>query len=302
MTVETITRQLKVAGDPLRLRILGALSQEELTVTELTEIFNVGQSRASGHLSKLLEEGLVTCRREGKCALYSLGAAGSGPVLGPILAEFRESETAARDLEAVAAVLSRRETGPPPGTLGRDYLPGRTWEGLAKTLLALLPPLRIADLGIGSGELTRLLACGARSVIAVDRDADVLRRAAAEARRTGIENIDFRSGDLREPPIEPGEVDVWLLSQVLHLCEDPRAALAAAWQRLEAGGRVVVLDLLAHGETWVRERLGHVVLGFSEAELHDLLEEAGFKKVRVQRVARDRKPPHFVSLLGIGER
>ena len=63
-----------------------------------------------------------------------------------------------------------------------------------------------------------------------------------------------------------------------------------------------MLDLLAHEESWVRTELGHQRQGFGEAELKVLLERAGFSDVAVQRVSRDRKPPHFVTLLGVGRR
>jgi len=162
--------------------------------------------------------------------------------------------------------------------------------------------IRIADLGIGSGELSLLLASGAANVIAVDRDADVLGRARNRARQAAASNIEFRQGDLCDPPIEKGEVDLWFLSQVLHLLPDPLQALVAARERLPEGGRVLVLDLLAHEESWVCEQLAHVHQGFGEAELAGLLQSAGFRDVRVERVARDRKPPHFVTLLGTGTR
>jgi ArsR family transcriptional regulator len=55
-----------------------------------------------------------------------------------------------------------------PGDSGGNYVPGRSWEGLAEMLLRLLPPLEIADLGAGEGTLSLLLAQRARRVIAVD--------------------------------------------------------------------------------------------------------------------------------------
>ena len=54
------------------------------------------------------------------------------------------------------------------GRFGRNYVPGRSWKGLAEMLLRLLPPLVIADLGAGEGTLSLLLAQRAERVIAVD--------------------------------------------------------------------------------------------------------------------------------------
>ena len=44
------------------------------------------------------------------------------------------------------------------GKFGRKYVPGRSWKGLAETLLQLMPPMVIADLGAGEGTFSQLLA------------------------------------------------------------------------------------------------------------------------------------------------
>lgn len=302
MSLSTITRRLRLLGDDLRARLLHLLSQEELAVSELTRILNCSQPRVSGHLARLAEEDLVTSRREGRSVFYRLNLAGDeDPGLQEaLLAEVAGTPEARRDAAALEAVIRGRSQAPPPGTLGRDYLPGRTWEGLAKALLAIAPPRRIADLGIGSGDLSLLLAEGAETMICVDRDRVALRRAEDRARRLGLENLSFRVGDLADPPIRRGEADLWVLSQVLHLIEDPGRALGAARALLAPRGQVLVLELLAHNEEWVREGLEHRRLGFTENELAALLEGAGFTDVAVRQVARDRKPPHFVTLLALG--
>ena len=64
MDARTVIRVLKTLAEPVRLRILHLLANHELAVTELTEILNLGQSRVSGHLAKLADDGFVTTRRE----------------------------------------------------------------------------------------------------------------------------------------------------------------------------------------------------------------------------------------------
>jgi len=66
---------------------------------------------------------------------------------------------------------------------------------------------------------------------------------------------------------------------------------------LAPGGKVLVIDLLAHNEVWVREKYEHVHLGFSESQLEELLTQAGFQDVAVHRVARDPQPPHFMTVV-----
>ena len=54
------------------MRLLALLMREELSVAELQEILGMGQSRISSQLALLRQAGLVTDRRDGKKAFYSL--------------------------------------------------------------------------------------------------------------------------------------------------------------------------------------------------------------------------------------
>src|SRR5690554_2348780 len=60
----------KAAGEPLRLNILRALSNDSFGVLELAHIFATGQSGVSHHLKVLTQAGLVTSRREGNAIFY----------------------------------------------------------------------------------------------------------------------------------------------------------------------------------------------------------------------------------------
>ena len=71
---------------------------------------------------------------------------------------------------------------------------------------------------------------------------------------------------------------------------------------LVPGGSLLVLDLLAHNEDWVREKLEHVHLGFTEADLAARIKAAGFTHVSVSRAARDPQPPHFMTLVASARR
>jgi ArsR family transcriptional regulator len=90
-----------------------------------------------------------------------------------------------------------------------------------------------------------------------------------------------------------------MLSQALHHAEQPARALAEAVRVTAAGGRVLVLDLRTHNETWVRGKLGDRVLGFADAELDRMLTSAGLKEVRVGVGARSTGDP-FTVLLASG--
>ena len=87
------------------------------------------------------------------------------------------------------------------GRFGKDYVPGRSWKALSEMFLRLLPPLVIADLGAGEGTLALMLAQRAAKVIAVDSSVKMVEYTAGIAERNGVENIEYRLGDLEELPL-----------------------------------------------------------------------------------------------------
>jgi ArsR family transcriptional regulator len=152
----------------------------------------------------------------------------------------------------------------------------------------------VADLGCGEGYLTIEASRWAARVIAIDRSPLVLQRARALATRRRVRNIVWRRGELERLPIRDASVDVALLSQALHHAESPAKALSEAARIVVPGGRVLLLDLREHNQSWVRERLGDKWLGFSDAELTSLLEGAGLTDVKVRVGARRTGDPFIV--------
>jgi ArsR family transcriptional regulator len=173
---------------------------------------------------------------------------------------------------------------------------------MAEALLRLMPPLTIADLGAGEGSFALLLSQRAVRVIAVDTSVRMIEVGREQAARHGIRNIDFRQGDMEEVPIGAGEVDLVFFSQSLHHALHPERALAEAARILAPGGRVVVLDLLKHRFEEARKMYADEWLGFSEAELEAMLENAGFTNVETDVVDKDADAPQFQTLLAIANK
>ncbi len=302
------SRLLKALADDTRLRILHLLAQEELSGTDLMEVLNMGQSRVSTHLNLLKEVGLVNDRREGRRALYSIAPGPAAAILDQVLRDNDDSPEFAADLAGLEVLREARRAQKRTyfdrvaASFGEQLLPGRTWEGLARGLARLCPRGRYADLGIGDGLLTLLLAETAESVTAVDISPQMLAALSARAKQQGLANITTVEADIEDLPLSDASHDVVVLSQALHHANDPARALAEAARVLVPGGSLLVLDLLAHGEEWVREKLEHVHLGFTEAELARSIEAAGFTHVVVTRAARDPQPPHFMTLVASARR
>jgi len=186
------------------------------------------------------------------------------------------------------------------GKFGRTYVPGRSWQALAHGLLRLLPPLVIADMGAGEGTLSQLLAKKAKRVIAIDNSEKMVEYGAKLARENGFSNLEYRLGDIEEPPIDPGSVDLVLFSQALHHAARPQRAVEAAHRILKPGGRILVLDLASHTYEQAKELYAHVWLGFSGVELHAMLEKGGFADLEVSVVAREQQAPNFQTILATG--
>lgn len=311
----SILKNLKLLSDPSRARILALVEREELSVAELQEILNMGQSRISTHLAQLKRGGLVEDRRNGKSILYRLKRADNSAearrleqLLNVIRQAASEIPEAEHDSQALKLALRRRQDkmrayfDELAGRFGRHYVPGRSWEGLAGTLLMLLPPMVIADLGAGEGTFSQLLAKRARKVIAVDISEKMVEYGADLARKHGVKNLEYRKGDIEAVPIREEGVDLAFFSQALHHAQHPERAVAEAWRILKPGGRIVVLDLLRHNHEEAREMYADLWLGFSEVEVSRFLRQAGFKNVETSVVHREAEAPHFETVLAIGEK
>ncbi len=302
----SILKSLRLAADPNRLRLLLLLEQEELSVAEIQEILAKGQSQISTYLAQLKQAGLVDDRRTGKNSFYRLTAR---PALMELLKQ-AESEIpeASEDRRALRMVLRKRQDkmrryfDELAGKFGRQYVPGRSWKGIAEALLKLMPPMVIADLGAGEGTISQLMAQRAKKVIAVDNSEKMVEFGSELARTHGIANLEYRLGDIEDVPIRAGTVDLAFLSQALHHASHPERALAEAWRILKPGGKIAILDLNRHHFEEAREMYADLWLGFTEMEIERYLKEAGFKNAETAVVYKEPDPPYFETLLGTGEK
>src|SRR4051812_24292115 len=302
-------KSLRALSDPTRLRIVALLEGEELSVNELQEITRMGQSRISTHLGLPQDSGLVQSRREGKRTFYKLNTQANGAA-----AEFvklagrgaKELPEHGADQINLKRILNRRHEqaqvyfNQVAGRFDRVYGPGRSWQAFGHLLLRVLPPLVVADLGAGEGLLSELLARRCKKVIAVDNSEKIVEFGIAKAKKNNLKKLEFRRGDLQNPPIEPASVDLVILSQALHHAEEPAKAIAGAFRILKAGGQVLILDLAKHNFERAHELYGDRWLGLAESDLHRWLEEAGFRKIEINVVAREEQEPHFETVLAAG--
>ena len=302
-------KSLRALSDPTRLRIVALLEKDELSVNELQEVTRLGQSRISTHIGLLQESGLLQSRREGKRTFYKLNETADDVAREFIQLAIRgakEMSEHGTDQINLRRILGRRKEqaqvyfNQVAGRFDRSYGPGRSWQAFGHLLLRIIPSIVVADLGSGEGLLSELLARRAKKVIAVDNSEKMVTFGATKAKKNGMKNLEFRLGDLENPPVEAASVDLVILSQALHHAGDPAKALAATYKILKPGGQLLLLDLLKHNFEKARELYGDTWLGFAEADLHCWLETAGYKKIEISIVASEEQPPFFQTILAGG--
>jgi DNA-binding transcriptional ArsR family regulator len=73
---ELIARRFRALGDPLRVRILDLLRDQELSVTVIAAELGAGQQNVSKHLAVLVDCGMLARRKEGTSVYYRIADQG----------------------------------------------------------------------------------------------------------------------------------------------------------------------------------------------------------------------------------
>lgn len=289
-SLPSILDHMATLADPIRSRMLLVLERHELTVTELCAVLQLPQSTVSRHLKTLADDGWVTSRRHGTSRYYGMvveDLASAARRLWPLIREqVSETAGAGQDERRLASVLARRRS------TSKEFFSTASgdWDRLRRelfgdssylhALLGLLgDDLIVGDLGCGTGQMSELVAPHVARVIAVDGSADMLQ--AARQRLEGMANVELRQGELEDLPIEAGALDVALVALVLHHLADPATAVTEVARVLRPGGRILIVDMLPHDRAEYQQQMGHVWLGFSEAQLRRLLGGAGFTRLKM---------------------
>jgi ArsR family transcriptional regulator len=283
-------------ADPIRARILLALESHPLTVSELQATLQLPQSTVSRHLRVLGEGAWVAARPDGPSHRYRFlrdALPQDRQRLWALVREELASTRAARgDAQRLHTVLTRRHA-----RARRFFASEATrWDALRTELfgprlelLALLgmlePDWVVGDLGCGTGPLSAAVAPFVHRVVAVDESAEML--AAARARLAGFDQVEIREGELELLPVNEAELDLAVLALVLPYLPEPARVIAEAARALEAGGRLLVVDLTAHDRSELEERMGHLWPGFEESQMLEWMTAAGLVGGRVRPLPQD---------------
>jgi ubiquinone/menaquinone biosynthesis C-methylase UbiE/DNA-binding transcriptional ArsR family regulator len=293
MGVEALLAGLEAAGEITRLRLLALLCDAELTVSELVAILGQSQPRVSRHLRLLVEAGLAERQREGAWAFFRL-AERAGDLArdlvarldpnDPLLVADRARLDVTREARRRQAAAYFAQRAPDWDNIRALHAPEEQVEAAIMAMIGAKPFRTLLDLGTGTGRMLELAAPLAERAIGIDQSTAMLALARSRIAQSGLANVQVRQGDIYAPPVERDAYDLVIVHQVLHFLDDPARALREAAQALRPGGRLLVVDFLAHDEEFLRQDYAHRRLGFSLAEIDSFIVAAGLTPLQTHQI------------------
>ncbi len=287
---------LKAIGDPLRADILRLLARDSFGVLELAHMLDISQPALSHHLKILTTAGLLTTRRDGNSIYYRRVT----PEDSTGSLHYRVAALEALDAFALVPVLAARrdevhkERAARSRAFFRDnaraFREQRALICSPDVYLPALAPLlpdhgRAAiDVGPGDGEALTLLSARFDRVHGIDNSAEMLAHAASRIESERLRNVTLRDAEFTA--MKRPRADLVLMAMVLHHAPSPAAFIAHAAKLLARGGRLIVVELVSHTQTWARDACGDLWLGFDPEELVGFAQRANLEPRQAQYLAQ----------------
>jgi len=323
MAVDDV-RLFKALGDSTRLNIVGHLLTNESCPCDLQLLNDKDRTTVSRHLKTLTEAGIIIGTREGRNIVYRIKDDAVRERLlrmgvtaeGSCECEAAEGGHNIKDAVRSAYGKMAREGGSCGGCCGdEDCDPATVSASLGYSEEDLLissgsnmglgcgNPIALAgieggetvlDLGSGAGMDSFLASkrVGPRGkVIGVDITEEMIDKARGNARDTGIDNVEFRLGDIEQLPVDTGSMDVVISNCVINLAQNKQRVFEEAFRALRGGGRLCISDMVLTGDLSEEQRndeelLTGCVAGALPIETYlHMLQGAGF---RVEHRSEDR--------------
>ncbi len=150
----------------------------------------------------------------------------------------------------------------------------------------------VIDLGSGAGNdafIARKVTGAAGKVLGIDFTEAMITRARANAEKLGLNNVEFRLGDIDSMPVTSNYANVIVSNCVLNLVPNKHKVFSEIYRVLKPGGHFSISDIVLEGELpskWkeVAELYAGCISGaIQKKEYLGIIEEAGFKNITLQK-------------------
>jgi len=148
----------------------------------------------------------------------------------------------------------------------------------------------VVDLGCGGGIDVFLAAkrVGSKGrVIGIDMTEDMIKKAEANAQKTGFKNVEFKLGEIENLPLDSGIADCIISNCVINLSDDKQKVFNEAFRILKPGGRLMVSDMVLLKDlpdTVLKSpelHAGCIAGALHKEDYLNKIKKAGFKEVRI---------------------
>lgn len=276
--MDRLIKALKAAGEPTRLRILAALSQYELTVTELVSFLGQSQPRVSRHLKLLLEAGLVSRFQEGSWVFQRLDENSNAAEVAKKVIELIDfnDATIQQDSDRLAKIKAQN------AKLATHYFAENAgdWDKI-RTMVgsdtnieqAMLEVIHgktfkhMIDMGTGTGRVVEIFSPYIKQAIGYDSSQEMLKLARANLQQAGLTHCQARLGDITALPAKNACADLITIHQVIHYLDSPFAVIEEAKRLLSPNGKILIVDFAKHQHEFLRTEHAHRRLGFADSEV-----------------------------------
>jgi arsenite methyltransferase len=150
----------------------------------------------------------------------------------------------------------------------------------------------LIDLGSGAGNdafIARKLVGEKGKVIGIDFTEAMIKKSRENSEKLGLNNVEFRFGDIENMPVTSNKADVIVSNCVLNLVPNKHKVMSEVYRVLKPGGHFSISDIVLDGELpgkWKEIAAlyaGCISGAIQKKEYLQIIEEAGFKNIIVQK-------------------
>jgi ubiquinone/menaquinone biosynthesis C-methylase UbiE len=147
----------------------------------------------------------------------------------------------------------------------------------------ILPGMKGADFGCGTGYFTALLAqevSYSGKIYAIDVDEEALKSAQEFINQFGLRNVKFLHQDLEiNSGLENNFIDFVFISQVLYQSDEPQKIISEAKRVLRERGYLIILEPQKENPLFTGQRVHNF------QDIVDLIEKEGFKIIEIEQTS-----------------